>query len=372
MRVAVANLTAGGFSGGYVKYLKSIVPHLLREPAVQQLDVFVPEAAAPRFATESWPVNTFAVSSGVFRGSARLRETIRRRAPDVVFVPTAAWIHVDDVPVVVMVRNMEPLEAPFGGNPPLEAGRNLLRRVRARRACSRAKRVIAVSDHVRQFLIDSWGMDPRRIGVVRHGVDPPGAGPEPERPAILAGVDNGFLFTAGSIRPARGLTDLIEALPAIVGERGGPLLVIAGQADRAGITYRDRLRRRAERLGVSKRVRWAGPLDVRGMRWCYEACGAFVMTSRAEACPNVALEAMSHGCACVSVDHPPMPEFFQSAAVYYPSGGADALAAAVNSLLSRRVDVAALRAAAVGRAADFEWRLTAAGTVAELQAAVDS
>ena len=78
---------------------------------------------------------------------------------------------------------------------------------------------------------------------------------------------------------------------------------------------------------------WAGQLTEPEMAWCFGHCEAFVMTSRAEACPNVALEAMSHGCRVVSTSQPPMPEFFGEAAAYYRGGDARDLARAVRGLL---------------------------------------
>src|SRR5262249_59993443 len=102
--------------------------------------------------------------------------------------PTARFLDCGR-PCVVMVRNMEPLERPFGGNT-LRAGlRNLARAWTARRACRRATRVIAVSRHVADFLTSRWGLPPSKVGVVYHGVDPAPA--TTGRPSVLAGLEPG-------------------------------------------------------------------------------------------------------------------------------------------------------------------------------------
>ena len=91
------------------------------------------------------------------------------------------------------------------------------------------------------------------------------------------------------------------------------------------------------------------------------------MTSRAEACPNTVLEAMSHGCVSVSTDQPPMPEFFGAAAIYYRAGDAGDLARQIGSLQpagSSGQD--ALRHAARERAGTFAWSQTARRTIDEL------
>jgi glycosyltransferase involved in cell wall biosynthesis len=259
-----------------------------------------------------------------------------------------------------MVRNMEPLTVPFGGNSVKEGIKNLARAWEARRASRRATRVIAVSEHVRDFIVTRWRIDPVRVGLVYHGVDRAVVVPRAvtTNPAVL--------LTAGSIRPARGLEDLVRALPLI---DGSIRLVIAGQVDPGCEGYAARLRQLTERLGVSTRVMWVGQLGSADMSSALQSCTAFVMTSRAEACPNTALEAMSHGCAVVSVDRAPMPEFFSDAALYYPTGDATALAGQLRAVVADNARRQRLTEAACHRAEAFTWEATKDRTIEELELA---
>ncbi len=104
------------------------------------------------------------------------------------------------------------------------------------------------------------------------------------------------------------------------------------------------------------------------MSWCYHHCSCFVTTSRAEACPNVLLEAMAHGCLCVSVDHRPMTDMLAEAGLYYtlgqPTDLARQLAAALVADASTRHR---LRASTSERAIRWDWRRTAAETVDQLE-----
>jgi glycosyltransferase involved in cell wall biosynthesis len=370
VRVALVNLTRGGLSGGYLKYLRSLVPLLTAHPDIDELDVFAPAAAGERLRKEPWPTTTWPVDDER-RGFSRLRRAIRDRNPDVVFVPTARWLKVGDAPLVVMVRNMEPLQAPFGGNPIGESLRNLARRAAARRACRGATKVIAVSNHVLEFLNARWHVPRAKLALVYHGADEPL--PPPTRvPSRLRDIQPPIVFTAGSIRPARGLIELIEALPRLKASGLPATVVIGGRVDSGMDAHYRWLAARAAALDVASNIVWAGALDDGEMRWCYEHCQAFVMTSRAEACPNVALEAMRHGCASVSVNRAPMPEFFGRAAVYYRAGDAADLARALGAVVSGTGAAAQLAAAAVERAGAFTWRATAEKTVAELRSAAGS
>ena len=356
MKIAVVNLTSGGLSGGYRKYLARLMPLMAADARVQRVDVFVPGGAAasldPALEVRTWSREDAA------RTFADLARDVAALQPDVVFVPTARHASFGNRPVVTMVRNMEPLSVPFGGNTWAEGLKNLARAREARRASRRATRVIAVSQHVHDFVVARWQLDPRTVGVVYHGVDLPTAGSVTEmRP-------DGALFTAGSIRPARGLEDMIRALPTAGGD---VRLVVAGEVDPGCERYAAKLRRLAHDLQVHERVTWAGHLGSAEMSRAFRTCAAFVMTSRAEACPNTALEAMSHGCATVSVDRAPMPEFFSDSAVYYPAGDAATLTRQIRAVLGDPAHRLRLEAAALQRATAFTWEHTRDRTIEELE-----
>ena len=359
MRVAVVNLTSGGLSGGYRKYLARLMPLIAADQRITRLTVFVPRAAMvnldPGVDVRPWS------STRLPGHSHGLAPEVLASRPDVVFVPTARYVHVGATPAVVMVRNMEPLLRPFGGNPWSHSARNVLRAREARRACKRASRVIAVSEHVRDFVVTRWGLDPQRVGVVYHGVD---RVPD-EALERVAPADS--LFTAGSIRPARGLEDVIGALSALDAR---VRLVIAGRVDPGCDGYAARLQRLAVQRGVADRIAWAGELRPTDMLRAFVSCAVFIMTSRAEACPNIALEAMSCGCASVSVDHAPMPEFFGGAARYYAAGQPGGLADQLRALLADAAERERLGTIARQRAATFTWDRTRDRTIEELQRAI--
>jgi glycosyltransferase involved in cell wall biosynthesis len=204
--------------------------------------------------------------------------------------------------------------------------------------------------------------------MIYHGIDAAASGPAPVMPASLADHPR-FLFTAGSIRPARGVEDLIRALPAVLAGDTARSLVIAGGVDPGGQSYAAHMRTLARALGVERHVVWAGRLTAPEMAWAFQHCTAFVMTSRAEACPNLALEAMSQGAPIVSTRQDPMPEFFGDVATYYPPRDAGELAARIAEAVSAPAGATARAQAGKARAATFTWRRTAEKTIEELQRA---
>lgn len=367
MYVALANLTNGGLSGGSRKYLEILAPMLLKHPAISRLDLFVPPQTidalhkATHLDWESW------MHCDVTRGFRGLRAELQKRQPDVIFIPSARWIDCGPSPVVSMVRNMEPLAVPFAGNPWMEQLRTLARRWVAQRACKKSDRIIAVSDFVKDYLVGQWRMPADKVVTVYHGIDMPGSGDVVARPKSLAELNCPFLFTAGSVRPYRGLEDAVGAMPEISKQFGDMMLVIGGETEPSMQPYRNRLMRQAETLGCANRILWCGKLNQAEMAWCFQHSQAFLMTSRVEACPNTVLEAMSHSCISVSTDSPPMPEMYGATAFLYKAGDSRQMASQVVTAL--KLDAAqryARQAAARQRATEFSWKRTVERTVEEL------
>lgn len=365
MRLAVVNLTSGGLSGGYLKYLRSLVPLLEKHQGISSLDVFVPDGSSATISGVSGRVRSFGAGTDS-ASKEKIRGLVRSVRPDVVFIPTSRWVDFG-VPTAVMVRNMEPLAVPFGGNGFMDSAKNVARRLATRRACRAATGVIAVSRYVEDWLGDHWHLDHSKIKVIYHGVERPSDG-EIKAPAAMSSRRNdSFVFTAGSIRPARGLEDLIRALALLPSDHSDLPLVIAGGVDKDAERYESKMHRLAESLGVSERIVWLGSISRDEMAWCFENASLVVTTSRAEACPNTVLEAMTRSALIVSVHNPPMPEFLQESAFYYQLGNASSLASAIIRGLSAEPDVVSkMREEARLRASRFTWEMTANQTVSFL------
>jgi glycosyltransferase involved in cell wall biosynthesis len=292
-------------------------------------------------------------------------------SPDVAYFPGNRWLNLGQIPSVSMVQSMLPMVMLFGGNGLRDIAKNLERAHATKVACRRAHRVIAVSNYVQEFLINHWHIAPTRIGMIYHGVNPPPPAAAMRMPLSIPKDWRGrFLFTAGSMHPYRALEDVIQAMAVLASQGVRPPLVIAGGADYTQMPYLRRMKALAEKLEVQSQIAWTGHLEADEMSWCYSHCQLFLMTSRVEACPNIALEAMSHGALCLAADNPPLPEFFREAALYYrPKCGA-ALGQAISAALACSPDAAGVfRRRAQKRAGDFTWEETTEQTICELELA---
>ncbi|MBI4858012.1 MAG: glycosyltransferase family 4 protein [Acetobacterium woodii] len=362
-------------SGGYRKYLVNIIPRMATHPKVESLlcaspmSIDVKEWFEPYDNIKFINIPPFSILGN--RIDPEFKNHLGRFSPDVVFIPVERYFRFNNYPVVNMIQNMEPFVSHIKGNPVSVRFKNLFRTINAIKAIKNADRIIAISRFVKDFLVNKWKIPQERIGLVYHGIDI-SENKLLERPDIIPGGWNGrFLFTAGSIRPARGLEDVLSALEHLSDKSLISGLVIAGEITPDMMKYQNHLKDWIQKNNLSSKVCWAGRLNEKEMSWCYKNCSVFIMTSRVEACPNIVLEAMANGCICVSTNAPPMPEFFKELAFYYALGDGKALSQVIIQALGIDSDKKCeLSERAKKRAAVFSWDVCVEKTVAELKKAV--
>lgn len=218
-------------------------------------------------------------------------------------------------------------------------------------------------------MIKRWGIPGDRIGMVYHGIDAPKKNDGVRPISVPESWKGRFLFTAGSIRPARGLEDALWAINYLVSQNAEiEGIVIAGEVPTNMIPYQKKLKNWIKKHNLSSKVFWAGNLNENEMAWCYQNCRAFVMTSRVESFGQVALEAMSYGCVCVATDNPCLPEIFGDAALFYTPKDGKALAEMIQTVLAwdeNQCKAASERA--IKRAGEFSWDICVEKTVTALE-----
>lgn len=357
--------------------MRNVVPRMARIPDVEALLCAAPQSVDMNGWIENHPKIEF-VNCRPFRpfrysAGPELYEQLRRFSPDVILVPVERHLKVKGVPVVNMVQNMGPLVSSVIDNPVREKIRHFFQAIETKISVRKAERIIAVSDFVRDFLVNNWAVSKDRINVIYYGCDLPEDNSNSDRPdAVPEDWKGNFLFTAGSILPLRGLEDLLEAVECLFSQDSKISgLVIAGRATHNMGAYEKKLKEWVRTRGLSSRVIWTGRISDEEMSWCYDHCRAFVMTSRVESFGNIAIESMAHGCINIAADNPCLPEIFGDTAVYYSPKDWNALAETIASVAAwdsdrrRKESVRAKK-----RAAEFSWDIGVEKTVAALKKAI--
>jgi alpha-1,3-rhamnosyl/mannosyltransferase len=221
-----------------------------------------------------------------------------------------------------------------------------------------ADAVIAVSRHSADEGIRVLGIDPARIHVVHHGVDPAFRPPAGGRAA-----DPPYVVFVSEFDPRKGHAEAFE-VAAQLAERGFPhRLKVAGRispATRTTLLATATAARRPDRVDL---------LDyVTDLPALYQQASVAIVTSRYEGFGFPALEAMACGTPVVAFDNTSTSEVVAEGGILVPDGDVDAFAKATASLLEGAARWEELSERALARAADFDWDRSVAAHVDVLRA----
>jgi glycosyltransferase involved in cell wall biosynthesis len=235
-------------------------------------------------------------------------------------------------------------------------------------ALRNAAAAIVPSLSTRRDLLDHYKI-PRlesKIEVIAEGLPSPVApGPLPE------GLEPGFILAVGTVEPRKNYPRLLAAfrqlrgrhgsLPFIINGRPGvPQLVIAGKP---GWAYGDTL----ERIAAEPGVRYLGHVDEPTLAALYESASVLALPSLYEGFGLPLLEAMSRGVPSVIGEAGALPELAGTAAIAVEPEDVDAIAGALERLLSDAQLRQKLGEEGKRRAADFTWDKAAEQTLAVLR-----
>lgn len=307
--------------------------------------------------------------SRIWWESQNISRIVRREKIDVLFTPYQVGPRVHSLKHVLMLRNMEPF---LCGEYRYSVGsrmRNALLRRSSARALRRADRVIAVSEFARDHLTGAMGIDSARVCTIYHGRNRKlisDCDPEEDRDTLVRlGVGPQFLLTCGSLLPYRRCEDVIAAFNHCAdGLPAGMQLVIAGAGtDRR---YGELIRQAIADSPNRAQILAVGHVSSSTMAALYRHCRVCVIATEIEACPNIAIEAMTAGCAIVSSDRPPLPEMFRGASLEYHARDIGHLVRQIRRCMEDEDLRRALRMRALQRAEAFSWKKCASLTFSAL------
>jgi glycosyltransferase involved in cell wall biosynthesis len=236
------------------------------------------------------------------------------------------------------------------------------------RAVRQAAAVLVPSESTRRDLLDFYklpGLE-SKVHVIAEGLPPSApAGPLP------AGLEPGFILAVGTVEPRKNYPRLLSAfrqmrgrhgsLPFIINGRPGvPELVIAG---RPGWAYGDTL----ERIAAEPGVRYLGHVDEPTLSALYESASVLAFPSLYEGFGLPLLEAMAHGVPAVVGEAGALPELALGAAITVKPDDVNAIAGALERLLSDERLRHKLGEEGKRRAANFTWDRAAEQTLEVLQ-----
>jgi glycosyltransferase involved in cell wall biosynthesis len=255
------------------------------------------------------------------------------------------------IPVAFTIHDLVHLKVPSEST----AVRRLYYATVVRPAARRAWRVLTVSEHARQEILE-WARLPHdKVHVVGNGVSPvfrPAADP-------LGGREP-FLLHVGRRVGHKNIAKLLRAFAA--SRSGRDLqLVFTGHPDAQTHAW-------AEQAGVAARVRYAGNVTDEALLQLYQRCSALVFPSFHEGFGLPVIEAMATGTPVITSSVTSLPEVAgEGNALLVDPHDVEALAAAIDRLMEDAALRAELSARGVRRAAEFTWEAVAARVARALE-----
>lgn len=241
------------------------------------------------------------------------------------------------------------------------------RRRHYRNTVARADRIITHSETVRQALVSRLEVAPQRVCVVPLA---PRERPPPNREQVAAvcsrlGLTPGrFLLAVGEISRRKGGLTLLEAHRRLcaslqaVGQQA-PDLVMVGRRGHGSEEIFTELAIPVAGAAVSA-PGWLGDSDVACL---LHGATAFVQASRDEGFGMAVLEAMAAGCPVVATAAGAVPEVAGDGASLVAPGQPEALARALEQVVSDNQMARGLAERGAARARKFSWESTARTTL---------
>ena len=243
----------------------------------------------------------------------------------------------------------------------------------------RASRTMLMSRHSKAILECTYHASPERVEIIEHGAPDRPFGRQAEFKARLGLEGRTVLTTFGLLGPGKGIEHVIEALPAIRARHPDVLYRVVGATHpnlvaRQGEAYRESLKARADELGVADCVAWEDRfLETGELLDQLEACDIYLTPypNLQQSTSGTLSYAVALGKAVVSTPYVHARELLaDGVGALIEPGSAEAIAEAVNKLLDRPTELAALQRRAYAKGRETTWPRFAAAAAALVERAV--
>ena len=370
MRIAIDAHSVGTGLGGNESYATNLIEALAEIDQTNRYTLYVTKREAVERFGNRWPnfsVRSTLPHTPLIRIPLTLSAELRRNPVDVLHVQFTAPPF-SPCPVVVSIHDLS-----FEHLPQTFTWRSRKQlRITVRRTARQASQVIALSEYARNDIVETYQIRPDKISVI-----PLSAGDhfrpiideeELQRVRQTYGIEGEYMLSVGAIQPRKNLGRLVAAYSHLRGAKPEgklPKLVLAGKC----AWLYDETLRAIEELELSDSIILTGYVPESDLPALYSGALCFIYPSYFEGFGLPPLEAMQCGVPVIVGNRTSLPEVVGDAGVLVDPFDVNALAAAIEKVISDSDLRARLSVQGLARAKIFEWRETARQTLAVYQKA---
>ena len=302
----------------------------------------------------------------VFHEHLRLPKEIKQRDIDLLFSPGNAAIPVNGCAQVVAIQSMlyhlAPQETGW-------ARRRYFKSV-VPWSVQQSDLAVAVSQDTKRLIHEVVSVPDDRVRVVYEGVDPIFAPPNADSGQAVLDRFNlkpGYILFVSTLKPYKNADKLIRACGLLQKRKElKPTVAIVGR-DPLGLT--PSLKDLARSAGIADTVQFIGPVEHTTLPALYANACVFVFPSVIETFGLPVLEAMACGTPVIGSDRSAVKEIVAAAGVTVDPDRVEALADAIEKVLTDRAFHDTLRDASLAHARQFTWERAARETLSVFEEA---
>ncbi|MDP9326179.1 MAG: glycosyltransferase family 4 protein [Candidatus Dormibacteraeota bacterium] len=323
-------------------YLRQLVDHL-RPPSGLSVSVLVTgKTAVPAGLTAQRVIRRLSNRFAGLEHQLRLPGDLRRLEFDLFHSPSQEPPRRMDRPWVQTLHDV-------ADHPSLAAERERWRGVAPR--IRTAAVVIVPSEYARTSVIDLMDLDPDRVYVVHHGVDPRFR-PDP----LMRDDSEPYVLYVSEYGPWKGYAEAFEVVANLRSAGLPHRLKVAGQL---APWVRPLVEQLVAAAAAPERIDLLGFVSHDDLARAYQGASALVMTSHMEGFGLPLVEAMASGVPVVAFGNTAIPEVVGEGGVIVPDGDVPAMTEEIVATLRDPARWQALSDRGVRRAQRFDWRRNA-------------
>ncbi len=365
MRIAIDAHSVGTKLGGNESYAVNLIEALAQIDSVNDYTIFVTtNEARDRFSNRwsNFKVRSTLPHTPLIRIPLTLSAELRKHPVDVLHVQFTAPPFCP-CPVVVSIHDLSFEHLPQTFN---RRSRTQLR-LTVRHSARRAARILSLSEHTRRDIVETYGIDEKRIKAIplaaAEHFAPVTDTRELQRVRHNYGINGDYILTVGSIQPRKNLARLIKAYALLRGDGSKdklPKLVLVGKP----AWLYDETFRTLDETGVKDAVILTGYVPETDLPALYSGATCFIYPSFFEGFGLPPLEAMKCGAPVIVGNRTSLPEVVGDAALAVDPFDVDAIAGGIKQVINNPSLRRELSLKGQERARAFNWRETARQTLA--------